>query len=86
MTTCLEPITMIPLPGLSEREIEVLRMWVVCDSKDEVGSRLYISCSTVNTHITRIRAKYEMVGRPANTKATLLARALQDGHIDIDDL
>ncbi|MBJ7289891.1 LuxR C-terminal-related transcriptional regulator [Williamsia sp.] len=86
MTAVLEPVTMPVRPILSDREIEVLRTWVVCDSKDEVGSVLFISGATVNTHISRIRAKYESVGRSANTKATLLARALQDGYVHIDDL
>jgi hypothetical protein len=36
--------------------------------------------------LSRIRAKYSAVGRTAPTKAALLARALQDGFIDIDDL
>ncbi|GAA1460665.1 LuxR C-terminal-related transcriptional regulator [Williamsia maris] len=86
MTTLMEPVTMPARPDLSAREVEVLRMWVLCDSKDEVGTRLFIAGTTVNTHISRIRAKYEVVGRPANTKATLLARALQDGYVELDDL
>jgi hypothetical protein len=38
------------------------------------------------THIARIRSKYADVGRPARTKAQLLARALQDGLVQLDDL
>ncbi len=88
MTVVLENenVTTLTRPALSAREIEVLRTWVICDSKDEVGSLLYISGATVNTHISRIRVKYEEAGRPANTKATLLARALQDGYVRIDDI
>ena len=73
-------------PRLSGREIEVLRTWLICDSKEEVGRSLFIGAATVNTHISRIRGKYEAVGRPANTKAALLARALQDGLITIEEL
>ena len=73
-------------PQLSGREIEVLRAWVLTDSKQAAGSRLFITSSTVNTHITRIRNKYAEVGRPATSKAALLARAIQDGFIDLDDL
>lgn len=73
-------------PSLSPREIEVLRAWVVSDSKNAVAHQLYITSSTVSTHISRIREKYEEVGRAANTKATLLARALQDGHVSLDEL
>ena len=75
-----------PDPRLSAREIEVLTTWLVSDSKSEASRALYLSMGTVNTHLTRIRAKYTAVGRTAPTKATLLVRALQDGFIDIDDL
>jgi len=37
-------------------------------------------------HIARVRIKYAEVGRPASTKAALVARALQDRLIDLDDL
>lgn len=87
MTAVLEPpSTDLPDPGLSLREREVLRAWVLADSKEEVGQKLFIAESTVNTHIARIRNKYEAVGRPATTKAALLARALQDGIVDLDQL
>ncbi|GAA1885125.1 MAG: LuxR family transcriptional regulator [Williamsia herbipolensis] len=87
MTAVLEPpSTDLPDPGLSLREREVLRAWVLADSKEEVGQQLFIAESTVNTHIARIRTKYEAVGRPATTKAALLARALQDGIVDLDQL
>lgn len=88
MTTCLDPIALPtrPMPALSDREIEVLRWWVLCDTKEDVGRHLFISEATVNTHISRIRAKYDAVGRPGSTKATLLARALQDGIVHIDEL
>jgi DNA-binding CsgD family transcriptional regulator len=46
---------------------------------------LFITASTVNTHVNRIRAKYSASGRPANTKAVLLARALQDGYVTLDE-
>lgn len=73
-------------PALSQREIEVLRTWFMCNSKSETASRLHIALGTLNTHLTRIRAKYHSVGRPAQTKAALVARAIQDGIIDLDDL
>ncbi|WP_415971732.1 LuxR C-terminal-related transcriptional regulator [Rhodococcus sp. 077-4] len=73
-------------PGLTEREIAVLEVWLVCDSKMEVGARLHIALGTVNTHLTRIRDKYSRVGRAAPTKAALVARALQDGIVALDDL
>ncbi|WP_433599313.1 response regulator transcription factor [Nocardia sp. CA-135953] len=74
------------VPSLSPREREVLRAWILSDSKTEVCQQLYISAGTVNTHLARIRDKYHAAGRPASTKAALLARALQDGHIGLNEL
>ena len=76
----------LPAPPLTAREIEILREWVMRDSKAEVAKALFITPATVSTHVNRIRLKYASVGRPANTKAALLARALQDGHIELNEL
>lgn len=73
-------------PRLSDREKQVLRTWLLCDSKPLVARSLYLSLGTVNTHLSRIRSKYEAVGRAAATKAALAARALQDGIITLDEL
>lgn len=75
-----------PEPDLSPREIEVLLHWARSESKNQVARELYVSVGTLNTHLTRIRDKYAAVGRPASTKAGLVARALQDGLLDLDDL
>ncbi|OBY29068.1 LuxR C-terminal-related transcriptional regulator [Mycolicibacter kumamotonensis] len=72
--------------NLSEREKEVLINWFQTESKDLVGSRLYIAPTTVRTHLQRARAKYAAVGRPAPTKAALLARAIEDGLLSLSDL
>jgi hypothetical protein len=42
--------------------------------------------TTVHTHLQRVRAKFAAVGRRASTEAALVARALQDGMINVDDL
>ncbi|MFF0729842.1 response regulator [Streptomyces sp. NPDC004134] len=73
-------------PSLSARETEVLIEWFQSESKDFVGQRLGISPRTVNTHLEHIRVKYAMSGREAPTKAALLARAIQDGLVRVDDL
>ncbi|WP_342216093.1 LuxR C-terminal-related transcriptional regulator [Nocardia farcinica] len=69
---------------LSARERQVLVAWLLGDSKGAASRKLYLSSSTVMTHIARIRDKYAAVGRPAPTKAALLARALQDGLVTLD--
>lgn len=72
-------------PHLSTREIEVLLAWFEADSKAAAAAHLYISAATVSTHVTRIRAKYAACGRPARTKSSLFARAVQDGHTRLED-
>ncbi len=71
---------------LAPREKEVLLAWLLNDNKDDVARELKISTTTVRTHLQRIRDKYAAAGRPANTKAALVARAIQDGLIDVNDL
>ncbi|BBZ35902.1 response regulator [Mycolicibacterium confluentis] len=71
---------------LSEREKEVLIAWFQTESKELVGQRLYIAPTTVRTHLQRARAKYASIGRPAPTKSALLARAIEDGILSLNDL
>ncbi|MFI6165477.1 LuxR C-terminal-related transcriptional regulator [Nocardia sp. NPDC051052] len=73
-------------PELSKREVEVLVSWLRCDTKSQVCRRLFVAIGTVNTHLARVRRKYAEVGRPATTKAALLARAIQDGLITLDEI
>ncbi|WP_316245472.1 LuxR C-terminal-related transcriptional regulator [Gordonia sp. OPL2] len=71
---------------LSDREVEVLTQWLICDSKKEAAAALFISDATVNTHLARIRAKYDDAGRPAATKIALLIRAIEDGYITLNQI
>jgi ATP/maltotriose-dependent transcriptional regulator MalT/serine/threonine protein kinase len=73
-------------PELSQRERDVLIAWCQTDSKQEAAKRLFIEPSTVATHLQRVRAKYAAVGRPATTKAALVARAIQDGILSLEHL
>lgn len=73
-------------PVLTRRERDVLVAWIHDDSKDRVARRLHIATATVRTVLQRIRAKYAAAGRPAPTKAALVARALQDGLVKLDEL
>lgn len=60
--------------------------WLKQESKSTTGQALYITASTVRTHLQRIRQKYADVDRPARTKAALAIRAIQDGLVDVDEL
>jgi DNA-binding NarL/FixJ family response regulator len=72
--------------NLAPREKEVLIAWFRTESKDLVARQLQIAPTTVRTHLQRVRAKYAAVGRPATTKAALVARAIQDGIVSVDDI
>lgn len=72
-------------PDLSAREIEVLLAWLRAESKEQAASELFISASTIATHVARIRVKYAAVGRPAPSKSALFARAIQDGYTTLAD-
>ncbi|MFI7395607.1 DNA-binding response regulator [Streptomyces tendae] len=73
-------------PQLSAREESVLIEWFQSESKELVAQRLGISVRTVNSYLDRVRIKYANAGRPARTKASLVARAVQDGLVDVNDL
>lgn len=73
-------------PQLTARERDVLLAWLQCESKRTVAARCHLSPRTVEGYIDRVRLRYAEVGRPAPTKASLVARALQDGLIALDDL
>jgi DNA-binding NarL/FixJ family response regulator len=73
-------------PHLTDREREVLLAWFQCESKQMVAARCGLSPHTVEGYIDRVRVRYARVGRRAQTKASLVARALQDGLIDLADL
>lgn len=73
-------------PGLTHRESEVLIAWCHASTKEDVAARLAIERATVSSHLQRIRAKYAAVGRSASTKAALIARAVQDGLVDVYEL
>lgn len=79
----------LPVPGrptLGPREQQALLSWLLSDSKKVAAQQMCVTESTLHTHITRVRDKYAAVGRPAPTKSAMLARAIQDGLIQIHDL
>jgi DNA-binding NarL/FixJ family response regulator len=73
-------------PRLTPRETDVLVNWFACESKEMVARKLNLSVRTVNSYIDRVRIRYANAGRPASTKAALVARAIQDGLVGLDEL
>jgi len=72
-------------PHLTERQRQIVLAWLQYGTKERVAQALFVTPSTVKTHIQRIRKSYIDVGRPAGTKFALFIRAVQDGLISIDD-
>ncbi|MET7469984.1 response regulator [Micromonospora sp. NPDC005686] len=73
-------------PSLSDKEREALLLWFQSMSKASVARRMQISEHTVKQYVDRARIKYTRAGRPAATKAALLARAIEDGLVRPEDI
>lgn len=70
--------------GLSAREREILALYASGEKAQSVAYLTNLSRSTVNHYVSRIRAKYATVGRPAHTKVDLHRRATEDGLLTED--
>ncbi|MEQ4301682.1 response regulator transcription factor [Plantactinospora sp. B6F1] len=73
-------------PVLSDKEREAVLLWFQSMSKASVARRMKISEHTVKQYVDRARIKYARAGRPAATKAALLARAIEDGLVRADEI
>jgi LuxR family transcriptional regulator, maltose regulon positive regulatory protein len=62
----------LPEP-LSERELEVLALIAAGNSNEEIASRLFVSVSTVKTHINNL---YRKLGTRSRTQAVARAREM----------
>ncbi|OLT16564.1 LuxR family transcriptional regulator [Actinomadura sp. CNU-125] len=71
---------------LSDRERTALLLWFQSMSKASVARRMGVSVHTVEMYIKRARVKYAQAGRPAPTKADMLARAIEDGLIRPEEI
>ena len=63
---------------LSERELDVVRLVVDGRSNDEIGARLGIGPKTVESHLRRIFARFDLASR-----TELATRALREGWLDV---
>lgn len=71
----------LPKPRLSDRERNVLVLYVSGLKMTSVARRLDISPHTAKEYVDRVRGKYVAVGRPAPTKVDLHREAMRDGLI-----
>lgn len=68
-------------PKLSTSEKEALALYASGYSMSEVASQMNVQYETAKTYLRRVREKYSRAGRPASTKADLIRRAAEDGHL-----
>ena len=66
---------------LSMSEREALASSTSGYSKAEVAGQMNVQYETAKTSVRLVREKYSRAGRPANTKADLVRRAAEDGHL-----
>lgn len=68
-------------PKLSTSEKEALALYAGGFSMSEVAGAMNVQYETAKTYLRRVREKYARAGRPASTKADLIRRAAEDGHL-----
>jgi DNA-binding NarL/FixJ family response regulator len=64
---------------LSNREREVLTLYVSGIDVPQIARRLFITENSAKEYLRRIRTKYSEISRPAPSKVDLLRRAIEDG-------
>ena len=64
---------------LSRVERQVLALYAAGVKAEAVARAVGLSASTVTTYVSRIRRKYERVGRAAGSRVDLYRRAVEDG-------
>lgn len=68
-------------PKLSVSEKEALALYANGYSMSEVAAQMHVQYETAKTYLRRVREKYARAGRPASSKADLIRRAAEDGHL-----
>lgn len=73
-------------PVLTAAQVDALRTWFTAGSKELAAERLGKTPRAVDKLIEQARLRYALAGRPAPTQAMLLARALQDELITLEEM
>ena len=61
-----------PVAGLTDREVEVLRLLATGLSNKEIGAELFIAAKTASVHVSNILAK---LGAASRTEAAAIAHS-----------
>ncbi len=72
---------MTPLPGLTERELEVLRLVALGLTNQEICDRLWLSMATVKTHVSHLLSK-----TGARDRVQLVLLALRAGVVSLEEV
>jgi len=67
--------------GLSKQEQRALSLFANGNKTQAVASQMGLALATVDNYIRRVRVKYALVGRNADTKIDLYKRAVEDGFL-----
>jgi two-component system, NarL family, nitrate/nitrite response regulator NarL len=73
-----------PGPRLSPTQVEVLRLYATGVTAQQIASLQGCSMETVKTHLSDVKARYQVHGDPVFTKTDLLRVALRDRHVGQD--
>ncbi|MGM1017824.1 MAG: LuxR C-terminal-related transcriptional regulator [Actinomycetota bacterium] len=73
-------------PPLSAQEARVLELYAAGMTIAEVAVAIGVRQDTARKYLSRVKQKYEAVGRPARTKLELAQRAMQDGYAHMEIL
>lgn len=69
--------------GLSKQEQRALSLFANGNKVQSVASQMGLAPGTVDGYIRRVRTKYALVGRHADTKVDLYKRAVEDGFLPL---
>jgi NAD(P)-dependent dehydrogenase (short-subunit alcohol dehydrogenase family)/DNA-binding NarL/FixJ family response regulator len=68
-------------PALSQQERRALQLYAAGLPMKSVAKSMSIGEETVKQYLTRVRRKYALAGRAAQSKLELYHRAVEDGHL-----
>lgn len=69
------------VPELATKERQALGLYASGMPAKAVARAMGVSENTVREHLERVKEKYRVAGRPAQTKVELYVRAIEDGYL-----
>lgn len=69
-------------PALAPREAQVVSLYATGLPLKSVARRLGVAEETAKEYLSRVKRKYQAVGRPVRTRTELYRRAVEDGIVE----